>query len=59
MSFEEAARDISFSDFSSWGDGERIAVNVASLYREFRGDQSAPNVPELFGLMTQLWKDRA
>ncbi|MEC8021343.1 MAG: MBL fold metallo-hydrolase [Pseudomonadota bacterium] len=59
LSFEEAAREISFSDYSSWGDSERIAVNLATLYREFQGDRSAPNVPALFGLMTQLWKDRA
>ncbi len=54
----EAARDINLDDYDSWGDAERIAVNVATLYREFSGDETAPNVPELFGLMTQLWKER-
>lgn len=58
MSAEDAAFDISLADYSSWGDAERIAVNVATLYREFAGDDSAPNVPELFGLMTRIWKDR-
>ena len=58
MSAEDAAFDINLSDYSSWGDAERIAVNVATLYREFAGDTSAPNVPELFGLMTRIWKDR-
>ncbi|MCC5874422.1 MAG: MBL fold metallo-hydrolase [Gammaproteobacteria bacterium] len=58
MSASEAARDIHFADYESWGDAERIAVNVATLYREFSGDQRAPNVPELFGLMTELWKER-
>lgn len=58
MSAEDAAFDINLSDYDSWGDAERIAVNVATLYREFSGDSSAPNVPELFGLMTRLWKDR-
>lgn len=58
MSASEAARDINLADYDSWGDAERIAVNVATLYREFSGDHSAPNVPELFGLMTQLWKER-
>lgn len=58
LSAEEAAFDINLSDYSSWGDAERIAVNVATLYREFAGDDSAPNVPELFGLMTRIWKDR-
>lgn len=58
LSPTDAAFDISLADYSSWGDAERIAVNVATLYREFAGDTSAPNVPELFGLMTRIWKDR-
>lgn len=58
MSATDAAFDINLSDYDSWGDAERIAVNVATLYREFAGDTSAPNVPELFGLMTRIWKDR-
>ena len=58
MAAAEAARDINLADYESWGDAERIAVNVATLYREFAGDHSAPNVPELFGLMTRLWKER-
>ncbi|MEE4384427.1 MAG: MBL fold metallo-hydrolase [Pseudomonadales bacterium] len=58
LSAREAARDIALDDYDGWGDAERIAVNVATLYREFSGDASAPNVPELFGLMTELWKDR-
>ena len=37
MSAAEAARDISLADYSSWGDAERIVVNVFSLYREFAG----------------------
>jgi glyoxylase-like metal-dependent hydrolase (beta-lactamase superfamily II) len=42
MDDEAAADDIDISDFRDWGDPERIAVNVATLYREF-----APNLPEL------------
>ncbi len=38
-----AADDIDISDFSDWGDKERIAVNVTTLYREF--DPSLPEVP--------------
>ena len=54
----EAARSIALDDFSAWGDAERIAVNVATLYREF-GDTKTPNDPAtLFGWMAQLWKDR-
>lgn len=54
----EAARSIALDDYEGWGDSERIAVNVATLYREF----GATNVPAdpvtLFGWMAQLWKDR-
>ena len=53
-----AAMDINLSDYDSWGDGERIVVNVATLYREFSGDTKAPNVAELFGLMARVHKDR-
>ena len=58
MSATDAAFDINLSDYDTWGDAERIAVNVHTLYREFAGDDSAPDVPELFGLMTRIWKDR-
>ena len=40
MTPEDTARDISTSDFSSWSDPERIAINVDTLYREYRGDPS-------------------
>jgi glyoxylase-like metal-dependent hydrolase (beta-lactamase superfamily II) len=54
----DAAKDIALGDYDSWGDAERIAVNVASLYREFSGDKTAPNAAEIFGQMAQLWKAR-
>jgi glyoxylase-like metal-dependent hydrolase (beta-lactamase superfamily II) len=57
MSAEEAAFDIDLEDYRSWGDGERIAVNVDSLYREYRGG-GEPDVAGLFGLMARLHKDR-
>jgi glyoxylase-like metal-dependent hydrolase (beta-lactamase superfamily II) len=50
----EAALDIALGDFASWGDAERIAVNVDSLYREYRGDGKVTPVIELFGLMAEL-----
>ena len=54
----EAARCIALDDYANWGDAERIAVNVATLYREF-GDTHAPSdAAVLFGWMAQLWKDR-
>jgi cyclase len=58
MSIAEAAHEISLADYDSWGDGERIAVNVASLYREFSGGKSSANVAELFGLMAELRRSR-
>ena len=54
----EAARDINLADYDSWGDAERIAVNVTVLYKEFAGDTSANDVLALFGLMAQLHRDR-
>jgi glyoxylase-like metal-dependent hydrolase (beta-lactamase superfamily II) len=54
----EAARDISLTDYDSWGDAERIAVNVSVLYKEFAGDTSPNNVTELFGMMAQLHRER-
>jgi cyclase len=55
---EEAARDIALGDYASWGDAERIAVNVDTLYRGYRGDSSPGNALALFGLMAQLRRDR-
>jgi len=54
LSPADAARDISLTDFESWGDPERIAVNVDTLYREFRGDTSGPDVLALLGLMAEI-----
>lgn len=54
----EAARSIALDDYAAWGDAERIAVNVATLYREF-GDASAPSdAATLFGWMAAIWKDK-
>ena len=58
MSVEDAIFDISISDYSAWDSPERIAVNVATLYREYSGDDSGPDTLALFGLMARLYKDR-
>lgn len=56
LSSFDAACDIDMSDYDNWGDGERIAVNVATLYKEFSGDKT-PNEPAaLFGQMAALAK---
>ncbi len=58
MTVFEAARDISLADYSSWGDAERIVINVAALYREFSGGKSASNIVELFEMMAQIRRER-
>lgn len=58
MPAREAARDISLSDYASWGDAERIAVNISTLYREFGDPSPPPNAVELFGWMAELARDR-
>lgn len=56
LSAEEAAYDIALGDYESWGDAERIAVNVDTLYREYRGDTSPPNIMQLLPLMAAISK---
>jgi cyclase len=59
MSVAEAARDISLTDYSAWGDAERIAVNVFTLYREFQGGSPVTDIrPDMFGLMAELRSTR-
>ncbi len=59
MPAAEAARDIALTDYSSWGDAERIVVNVFSLYREFQGGPAVTDIrPDLFGLMAELRAER-
>ena len=54
----EAAQDIALGDYDAWGDAERIAVNVATLFKEFAADPTPNNVTELFGWMAKLHKAR-
>jgi glyoxylase-like metal-dependent hydrolase (beta-lactamase superfamily II) len=56
MSEREAVRDIPLAGFGGWLDPERIVVNVNSLYREFRGDATPPDI---FGLCGQMlhWRN--
>jgi glyoxylase-like metal-dependent hydrolase (beta-lactamase superfamily II) len=54
----EAAQDIALDDYSSWGDAERIVVNVSTLYREFSGAQGPADVNALFAQMAALDKAR-
>ncbi|HEY7355204.1 MAG TPA: hypothetical protein VH590_02025, partial [Ktedonobacterales bacterium] len=50
----EAAKDIPLEAYASWTDGERIAVTVASIYRELSGDTTPPAIATLFGQMAML-----
>ena len=56
LSVYDATMDISLTDFDSWGDAERIVVNVATLYREF-GSTEQPGDP--FELMAKIRRERA
>jgi cyclase len=59
LSPSDAARDIALGDYAAWGDAERIAVNVHTLYREWSGGkQGAANALELFALMAELASSR-
>jgi glyoxylase-like metal-dependent hydrolase (beta-lactamase superfamily II) len=54
MSPLEAARDISLDRHSSWGEAERVVVNVDAVYRELAGDESDRDMVSLFGQMAEL-----
>jgi cyclase len=58
LPLREAMRDITLEDYAAWGDAERIAVNVATLYREFGDPAPAPGPLELFAWMAELKRDR-
>ena len=54
MSAKEAAKDIDLDRYATWTDGERIVVNIASIFRELKGDQSTPKMIESFMSMAEL-----
>ena len=56
LSVNDAAMDISLADFDSWGEAERIVVNVATLYGEF-GSTERSGDP--FELMARIGEERA
>ena len=58
LSVRDAAHDISLTDFESWGDAERIAINVDTLYREYSGSKEPANTLELFNLMAEVKRSR-
>ncbi len=52
----EAAHTIALGDYASWGDAERIVVNVDRLYNEFAGTSAPPDLPKLFTQMAIIAK---
>ena len=54
MSAQEAAKDIDLNRYASWTDGERIAANIATIFRELKGDQSDPSMIESFMSMAEF-----
>jgi cyclase len=58
ISAEEAARAIPMDRYASWSDGERIVVNVDTIYRHLRGEQQRTGVHVLFQRMEQFWQQK-
>lgn len=58
LSVRDAALDISLTDYESWSDAERIAINLDTLYREFSGSTEPANTLELFNLMAEVRRSR-
>jgi len=54
----DAAQDIPLGKYKSWGESERVCVNVNTLYNEFREKPSETNILELFGYMAQYAKNK-
>ena len=56
MALAEAVHDIPLNEFSDWLDPERIAINVATLYREFSGEKSQSDPIQALTLAAEVWK---
>ena len=54
----EAAQDIPLDRYATWTEGERIVVNVASIYRELSGDSSHPNATSQMAQMAAFYSMR-
>jgi cyclase len=58
MSPLEASRDMAVDRWASWGEAERLVVNVDAIYRELRGDDSVRDVVGLWSQMAELAADQ-
>ncbi|HWD11503.1 MAG TPA: MBL fold metallo-hydrolase [Solirubrobacteraceae bacterium] len=54
MNALEAARSIRLERWADWGEGERLVVNIASIYRELSGSPEPANPLEAFQQMAEL-----
>lgn len=54
LSVDDAAVEIQLDEFDHWLDGERVYINVHTLYRDFRGDRTQPDVLALFAGMARF-----
>jgi cyclase len=54
MTALEAARSIALERWADWGEGERLVVNIASIYRELAGSPEPANPLEAFQQMAEL-----
>ena len=54
LSVMDTALDISLGGFADWGDAERIAVNVSTLFRDYRGGPDPSGEPSPFQMMATL-----
>lgn len=52
----EACQDIALDDYSSWGNAERIVINVSRIYKELNGDPSELDRGVLFQQMARISK---
>jgi cyclase len=50
----EAARSIALDRWADWGERERLAVNIATIYRELDGDAEPANALVSFQQMAEL-----
>ncbi len=58
LSALDAARDIAWTDFSSWTEAERVVVNVYTVYRELDPTLPPLDTARAFAWMSRLWRDR-
>ena len=58
MDVMQAARSLSLDRWADWRESERVAVNVANIYRELAGEQEPLNPLTCFEQMAELANER-